>query len=1272
MEEAAVSLRTRLVVTMLALVLLGLAVADVGTYVVLRSFLLKRLDHQLNVVSTLTTDYVEQQASQHKAIEPFFDPGSSDFFNQGDSGTQIFRYLAQNGVTPSELELRTPDGRALKSVQALTAVPRLPTVIDPGASPGDVKMFSVPSVRRGGGQWRIHASRMRNGYILVYGMNAKDAEETLGHLRQVEAATGVLVLLGVALLARRAARRGLRPLEEIGETARAIGSGDLARRVEPTSERTEVGRLGLALNAMLGQLEAAFREREASERRLRRFVADASHELRTPLTSIRGYAELFRRGASARPTDLAKAMRRIEEEAGRMGVLVDELLLLARLDQGRPLERAPVDLAELAGEAVADARVVEPARPLRLDLERDGPVVVPGDADRLRQVLANLLANVRQHTPAGTAATVRAAQEGRLGVLEVADDGPGLDVEQRERVFERFYRADPARPRRGNPNTNDGGSNGEGSDGAAAGGAGLGLAIVAAVAAAHGGRATAASAPGGGARFRVELPLDGDGDSEAGELTGISTVPQRVLKASDDVLADEPERKREPTAALQEGPPLMTPLSNFVLRHKLLIGLFWLVVLLVGGATASKVSGRLSQEFSLPGSKSYDANQAILRTYGNGAGSLPLVPVVTLPAGTTVDSPGVKAALGKGFGAVARDPRLRVVSYATTGDRRFVSADGRTTFGLVFPPHFGAFNAPDLGPGVTAALQPALPHGATVRVTGVDELAANNSTSKGNNGVLAETLLGGLGALAVLAFVFGSLLAFLPLVIAAVAILTTFLVILGLTTFTDINFIVQFLVALIGLGVAIDYSLLLVTRWREERAQGHQGDEAVRRAMATAGRAVVFSGLTVAIGLFALVVLPVPFLRGIGFGGMLIPLISVLVAVTLLPVLLATIGRRIDWPRLRKEAHASRGWSAWARGVVRGRWIAVVGALALLGALGVAAFGLHLGQANANSLSKSGPAHEGLVALERAGVPSGVLTPIEVLVPAGTDPAAVASRLATVPGVRAAVAPADPAWRRGGSALVSVQTVDEASTSAGRATVTRVRDAATSFPGVQVGGSGAALIDGIHAIYGSFPLMLALIAVVTFVLLARAFRSLLLPLKAVLLNLVSVGAAYGVIVLVWQRGYGSKALWGIPGTGAVALWIPLMAFAFLYGLSMDYEVFILARMREEHDRSGSTTTAIVEGIGRTGRLVTSAALILFLAFASLASGPGTDLKVMATALGAGILLDATVVRALLVPALVSLFGRWNWWLPAWAARPLRVAPSPAVPEQRGAVLSRSS
>jgi putative drug exporter of the RND superfamily len=705
----------------------------------------------------------------------------------------------------------------------------------------------------------------------------------------------------------------------------------------------------------------------------------------------------------------------------------------------------------------------------------------------------------------------------------------------------------------------------------------------------------------------------------------------------------------------------MTWLSNFVLRHRLTVGLLWLAVLAAGMVASGKVGDRLSTDFSLPGASSYEADQAILRTYGTGGSAgVPIVPVVTLPAGSTVDDPGVRAALDRAFGAVAADPRLRVVSWASTGDRRFVAADGRTTFGLVFPPPSG-FGGPDLGPAVGAAMRGALPPSATLHVTGIGQLAGGGEAEGG--GVLAETLLGGLGALAVLAFVFGSLLALVPLLIAAVAILTTFLVILGLTTLTDVSFIVQFLVALIGLGVAIDYSLLVVTRWREERAGGHHGDEAVRRAMASAGRAVVLSAVTVAIGLVALVLLPVPFLRSVGIGGMLIPLVSMVVTLTLLPVLLATVGQRVDWPRLRKEAHASHGWTAWAHGVIRARWTAAIAALLVLAALGVAALGMQIGEARADTLAKTGDAADGLAALERAGLPSGVLTPVEVLVPSGTDPAAAAARLARVPGVYDAVAPAGQAWRRGGTALVSVLPVGEPSTGAGRQTVERVRDAvAAELPGARVGGGGAALIDGTHAIYGRFPLMLVVISVVTFVVLARAFRSLLLPAKAVLLNLASVAAAYGVLVLVWQHGYGSQAIWGIPATGAITLWVPLMTFAFLFGLSMDYEVFILARMREEYDRSGSTTTAITEGLGRTGRLVTSAALILFLAFVSLASTPATDVKIMATALGAGILLDATVVRALLVPALVSLLGRWNWWLPAWAARPLRVAPSPALPE----------
>jgi len=519
-----------------------------------------------------------------------------------------------------------------------------------------------------------------------------------------------------------------------------------------------------------------------------------------------------------------------------------------------------------------------------------------------------------------------------------------------------------------------------------------------------------------------------------------------------------------------------------------------------------------------------------------------------------------------------------------------------------------------------------------------------------------------LGALLILIFVFRSFMALVPLMMAVVAIPTTFLLVLGLTKITSVSFIVQFLVALIGLGLAIDYSLLIVVRWREERARGLENQAAVQKAMETAGRAVLFSGTTVAIGLLALIVLPVPFLRSMGYGGMLIPLVTVAVALTLLPVLLATVGPRMDWPRYRKGGQESRFWHVWAAGIVRYRWISAIAGGVILLALVAGTTTIALGQSKADSLAKSGDAYIGLKALENSGFKVGVISPFEVLVQGG-DPVAVAQRLARVSDIRGAIAPADPAWRRGSSALVDVFPNADASSAAGRDDVSRIRDSVGSgSTQVRVGGPGPLVADFVSAVYGSFPLMILLIAIISFLLLARAFRSLLLPLKAVLLNIVSVAAAWGVLVFVWQYGFGSQAIWGIQSTGAITFWIPLMVFAFLFGLSMDYEVFILSRVREEYDALGSTDNAVVTGIGRTGRLVTSAALILFCAFLALTSGPGTDIKVMGTGLGAGILLDATVVRMLLVPALVSLFGRWNWWLPSLPARLLRVQPSVARKE----------
>jgi RND superfamily putative drug exporter len=333
--------------------------------------------------------------------------------------------------------------------------------------------------------------------------------------------------------------------------------------------------------------------------------------------------------------------------------------------------------------------------------------------------------------------------------------------------------------------------------------------------------------------------------------------------------------------------------------------------------------------------------------------------------------------------------------------------------------------------------------------------------------------------------------------------------------------------------------------------------------------------------------------------------------------------------------------------------------MALIVALALAATDLRLGTADADTIAKSGDAKQGLTALERSGIGEGALLPHEILVERGTDPGRVAAALRPIDGINGAVAPAGGSWRADGTAVVEAIPTHDSSTDVGSAALEQVRDRAhAAGPDVRVGGQPAANDDFVNAVYGSFPLMIALIAVITFLLLARAFRSLLLPLKAILLNVLSIAAAWGVLVLVWQQGHGSEALWGIQATGSIPSWMPLMVFAFLFGLSMDYEVFILARMREEYDRSGSTKVAVVQGLGRTGRLVTSAALILFLAFVSMSSGPGTDLKMFATGLGAGILLDATVIRALIVPAVIALMDRWNWWLPRWPARLLRVPPSP--------------
>ena len=718
----------------------------------------------------------------------------------------------------------------------------------------------------------------------------------------------------------------------------------------------------------------------------------------------------------------------------------------------------------------------------------------------------------------------------------------------------------------------------------------------------------------------------------------------------------------------------MPALTRFVLRHKALVTLFWVVVAAVGVMTISGTTHRMTNNFAMPG-QAFKVDNQIVSQYGNGGSQAPYLPVITVPAGQKITDPATAAATGRAFAALARAiPGVRIADYATTHNPAFVTRDGRSTFALVYTAPVTGFGGSNLGPAIDRAVTAAAPVGWHVGVTGMQLLQNGQPSSSKGTGIMAEAMIGSVGALVILALVFASFLALLPLLIGGISVLATFLVVGGLTEVTGVSQIVEFLIALIGLGVAIDYSLLVVSRWREERAAGRDNVAAVTEAMNHAGRAVVFSGLTVAIGLLSMIVLPVPMLRSVGYGGVLVPLVSVAVAITLLPVILATAGPRLDWPRLRTERRASRVFSAWARGVYRHRWLAALAGFGILAALMLPALSLHLGEPGSSAQATRGPAHDALVTLTDGGVPSGVLTPAEVLTSSGSgspasvsgSSASVAALAARVPGVYAAVAPTTPDYQRDGTAIVSVIPVAESSVPAGQTTIAGLEQSllGPSLPGpahvIGIGGDGAALIDFDHAVYGDFPLMLAIISVATFLLLTRAFRSVLLAAKAVVFNLISLAAAYGVLTWVWQDGHGSGALWGIPATGAITMWVPLMVFAFLFGLSMDYEVFILTRVREAYDRSGDARHAVVEGLGRTGRLVTSAAAILMLSFLSMSTGPQTDLKILATGLGAGILIDAVVVRCLLVPAMVALFGRANWWLPSWLARVLRI-PAPAAP-----------
>ena len=718
--------------------------------------------------------------------------------------------------------------------------------------------------------------------------------------------------------------------------------------------------------------------------------------------------------------------------------------------------------------------------------------------------------------------------------------------------------------------------------------------------------------------------------------------------------------------------------TRFVLRHRWAVVGIWLVILVTGGTLSAGLSKLLSNEFTVPGTDSEDVRSTLEQRFGQRDDGSFLVVFRVDDTSDPATRRELAAALERGADAVEG------------GRAQPLQAAGRNVL-------FGTISSPlqlTEGKEATPAVREAVgdPAGVETFVSGTPAIQADLDP------IFEEDLLRGEAialpiALAVLLAVFGlSFAVLMPFLVAACTIMATLGIVWVVAHYMTTAIYVTNLVQLIGLGIAIDYSLLIVYRFREELAQNGSIEDAVVRTMATAGRAVVFSGATVAIGLALLLFMPLPFMVSMGVGGFLIPLVSIIAAVTLQPALLSLFGRRgtrrvhvadfmrnrlrLPVPRFAGTADAERGlWARLARSIMRRPLVYLALGATVLVAAAVPAFDLQLTPGSAEGTPQSPEAIRGFNVLSDAVGP-GALAPAQVLVDTGTpggvrEPAVTAAIDRLIAAVRA-----DPEVGRvdfeprppyvdatGRYAWVSIAGKHEYGELAAQDFARRLRSdliPVAGFPEratVLAGGGPAQGVDFIDSAYGAFPWLVLAVLILTYITLMRAFRSLLLPLKAVILNLLAIGATYGLLVIVFKYGIGADLL-GLYQFDQVEAWIPIFLFAMLFGLSMDYEVFLVSRMREFWDEGASNEEAVAQGLERTGRIVTAAAIVMVAAFSGFAAGSIVGLQEFGLGLAIAIFLDATLIRAVLVPALMRLFGRWNWWLPERAARILRVEPSP--------------
>jgi len=715
--------------------------------------------------------------------------------------------------------------------------------------------------------------------------------------------------------------------------------------------------------------------------------------------------------------------------------------------------------------------------------------------------------------------------------------------------------------------------------------------------------------------------------------------------------------------------------ARTMIRFRWAVLTVWLVAIVAAGAASSGLAGLLTNRFALPGSDSERAADILKSRFGEKPeGSFSLVARSTGGESAVALVPQLRAAAERAAeklptGQVAEvHPASRGVATATIISQ-LQTADAKS--------HTDAMRR----------AAGAIP-GAQVYVTGQAALEHDLEPVQNHDLLVGELFIAIPIAMLILIYVFGTLAFLLPFLLAAAAIPVTLGFVWIFAHYMTLSTYIQNMVMLIGLGIAVDYTLLMVYRYREEHRAGLGRIEAVERTMETAGRAVVFSGTAVAIGLALMLFMPVPFMRGFGIAGLLIPLVSVLAAMTLLPVLIYWLEDRLDGVRFiparmyeRRADPVNGFWPRLARTIMRRP---IPFALATVSALLLAALpilSLQLTPGSNTGVPQNIEAVKGLNVLS-AAVGDGATAPSEVVGDTGrpggvSDPAVQAAiarltkKLKADPQVAEVIGGKGPVFVDPSGRYFHLQAIgrEDYGLPASQDFVRRLRDEivpASGFPaGVTdlAGGGPAGGVDFLDMTYGAFPWLVLAVLLLTYVLLVRAFRSLLLPLKAIIMNLLSIGAAYGLLVLAFKYGWGKP--FGLQQYDQVEGWIPVFLFAMLFGLSMDYEVFLVTRMREEWDRTKDNVTAVATGLAKTGRLVTAAGIIMFAAFMGFVAGSLVGLQQFGFGLAAAIIIDVTIIRALLVPSVMKLFGRWNWWLPDWAARVARVEPSPLAPKQPG-------